>query len=62
MKDSELQVLLVYRRQNPEKWAALPVESKLRALEYGAREREKAVLNESEDTQATTYSCSRRGR
>jgi hypothetical protein len=35
MKDSELQVLLVYRRQNPEKWAALPVESKLRAWNMG---------------------------
>jgi hypothetical protein len=59
MKDSELQVLLVYRRQNPEKWAALPVESKLRALEYEARERERRILNESEDTQATKYSATR---
>jgi hypothetical protein len=60
MKDSELQVLLVYRRQNPEKWAALPVGTKMQALEFEARERERRILNESEDTQATIYLGSRR--
>jgi hypothetical protein len=52
--------LLVYRRQNPEKWAALPVGTKMQALEFEARERERRILNESEDTQATIYLGSRR--
>ncbi len=49
MSDTELELLLKVRRQQPAEWDALDPTMKLEALNYEARVREEELLNEEKE-------------